>query len=89
MRTKRTATRSASLWIGVACLAALAAGSCGGENTPTGACRISATSCIDSTLGECRAVNGNFRSGVSCSGRSLSATPGGSSVLAPSGAREW
>lgn len=88
MRRKRTANRSASLWIGVACLAALAGGSCG-ENKPTGACRISATSCIDSTLGECRAVNGNFRSGVSCSGRSLSATPGGSSVLAPSGAREW
>jgi len=88
MSMNTTPVRRALLWTATACAVALAAGSCG-ENKPTGACRISATSCIDSTLGECRAVNGNFRSGVTCSGRSLSAAPPGSSVVAPSGVQAW
>lgn len=71
------------LWFGIACVGALLAGSCG-ENKPTGACRISATSCIDSTLGECRALNGNYRDGVTCSGRAVSATSPSASLVAPS-----
>ena len=76
-------TRPSYLLFGVVCASAVLAGSCG-ENTPTGACRIGVGGCVDSTLGECRTLNGNFKDGVSCSGRPVSTTSPSSSLVAPS-----
>ena len=70
------------LLVFVACACALFAGSCG-ENTPTGACRIGVGGCVDSTLGECRTLNGNHLAGVSCSGQPIP-VKSSSSIVAPS-----